>query len=158
MNQTFLTFIFFWNEKKSCKCELPPWQNYKAHSSMKTINAKSGKKANEKTQFWSFEIELLCTRSPIFQMSSLVPGDPYSDMGLWIRKCSRAWWTGDTQCGGNLFKAARFGGNLMAFTDTSQVSTWEMEAWHWSLCFIFLPVGLAREDLEAEVEVCSWDC
>ena len=30
--------------------------------------------------------------------------------------------------GGNLFKAARFGGNLMAFTDTSQVSTWEMEA------------------------------
>lgn len=49
---------------------------------MKTINAKSGKKANEKTQFWSFEIELLCTISPIFQMSSLVSGDPYSDMGL----------------------------------------------------------------------------
>ena len=70
MNQTFLTFIFFWNEKKSCKCELPPWQNYKAHSNTKTINAKSGKKANEKTQFWSLEIELLCTRWDLKEVPS----------------------------------------------------------------------------------------
>lgn len=54
-------------KKKSCKCELPPWQNYKAHSNMKKSMPSQEKKEMRRLSFGGLKFNSCVQQVPSFK-------------------------------------------------------------------------------------------